>query len=70
MLYEYGTGVYGVGTTIEELLEVVTGEFGVEAGPVNKATVPEPVGNGKSDLFPAGKDGVKLGETGEDGKDP
>lgn len=62
--------MYGVGITTEELLEAVIGETGEEVGPVNKGIVPEPVGNGKPVLFPAGNDGVKLGETGEDEKGP
>lgn len=66
----YGTAVYGVWMTTEELFEAVTGEFGVEAGPVDKGTEPDPVGNGKMDLLPAGNEGVKVDEIGTEGKDP
>lgn len=55
---------------IEELFEAVIGEFGVEDGAVSRGTVPEPLGNGKIDLLPAGNDGVKLDGTDEDEKGP
>jgi len=66
----YGFGLYGVGITVEELFDAVIGELGVDAGPVDNGTEPEPVGNGNMDLLPAGKGGVKLEPLGADGNDP